>query len=146
MVEELLDNNTKAIHDWPDEHKDVETVPHVNEGERYQAREEFAADRWGFGAQGDVDVSGNRISELAKFWMRTKNSLEQKFVQSVVEPFPHISIFMYPANTFGLVRHFYAIKLPKSNSSSVKYYVLDVEKLSHQISQTEEFEGMEGLN
>lgn len=65
------------------------------------------------------------------------NVLEEKFVETVVEPFPHVSVFVHPTDAPRCLRHVDVVKLAEGDRNTVVDDVFIVEELTETVTDTE---------
>lgn len=66
------------------------------------------------------------------------NVFEEKLVKAVIEPLPHVGVFVNAANAAGYFRHVDVVKLSERYRNSVMNDILVVEELTEAVSDSKE--------
>lgn len=127
VINEFLEHDARAVQERPDEDVIEEAVPDVDEQERREAGENLVKHRRPSVTHAGVDV------------------LEQELVQPVVEPFPHVWVFVDAADAARRLRHVDPVQLAEGDGHAVVDDVFVVKELSHQVTDAEERQRVQQL-
>lgn len=125
VVDELLEHDAGAVQQRPDQNVVEESVPDVNEQESDEAWDDLT--QW-------------CRPLVTRFRV---NVLEQELVESVVEPLPHVRVFMNSADADRRLRHRDSVELAEGDWHAVVDDIFVVEELAGEVANSEERQRVE---
>lgn len=125
VIDDLLENDASAVENRPNENVVEESVPDVDEEKRCETGKDLQPNRRPSLTNACVDV------------------LKEKLVEPMIEPLPHVGVFVHTTDTARCLWHRNPIQMAERNGNTIVNDVLVVEELTHQIADAEKCQRVE---